>query len=208
MAAVQQLCLYYKTGFCKYRDHCKNKHVEEICEVSSCTGDNCSKRHPKMCKFYLSLGQCKFSDSCKYSHDNQLCKDVCSVKQEIMDLQSRLHKLEAELAALKNTKSLESQHRTKVMDNSSLLQSKSKKLSQQSSPFTPPGGRSVKPRTCETCSLSYPTEEDFRRHDSLQFCCELCGICFPTKKDVKIHEEEFHPGIFSANYLRKKNGFS
>ena len=90
MAAVQQLCLHYKTGFCKYREQCKNKHVEELCEVSSCTGDNCSKRHPKTCKFYLSLGQCRFSDSCKYSHDNQLCKDVSSFRQEILDVRSRL----------------------------------------------------------------------------------------------------------------------
>ena len=163
-----------------------------------------------MCKFYLSLGQCKFSDSCKYSHDNQLCKDVSCVRQEIMDVRSRLLTLEAEIAALKNSKGHEFQHKTKMLDNSSLLlpEARSQKQSQPPLSFNQPGTRSVKPQTCETCSLSYPTEEDFRRHDSLQFCCELCGICFPTKKDVKIHEEEFHPGIFSANYLRKKNGFS
>ena len=212
MAAVQQpICVYYKTGFCKFRDHCKNMHIEELCSDSACTGDNCLRRHPKMCRFYAFLGSCKFSDRCSYSHDNQLCKDVVVLRKELTELRQRLLNVESELAAVKEQKAYQTQNRPGTVDDKSLQQHQPKFKKQhlqqaQTSSFTQPKAQTFKPRTCGTCSLTYPTEEDFRRHDALQFCCDICGICFPSKNDVKVHEQEFHPGIPSANYSRMKTG--
>ena len=63
-----QICKYHQTGFCKYRDDCKNTHVNTTCEDRSCAVKNCLKRHPKECKKYKSTNGCRFNKECAYKH--------------------------------------------------------------------------------------------------------------------------------------------
>ena len=37
------ICKYNQTGFCKYREGCKNKHVNDECEKSKCDKKDCEK---------------------------------------------------------------------------------------------------------------------------------------------------------------------
>ena len=62
------MCRYFKFGFCKFGDHCRNLHVEEKCDDKQCDISNCDKRHPRPCTFYRYYGRCKYSDYCKYEH--------------------------------------------------------------------------------------------------------------------------------------------
>ena len=64
----QNVCRYFKFGFCKFGDHCRNLHVEEKCDDKQCEISNCDKRHPRPCTFYRYYGRCKYSDYCKYEH--------------------------------------------------------------------------------------------------------------------------------------------
>ena len=41
------ICKYNQTGFCKYREGCKNKHVNDKCEKSKCDEKDCEKKTPK-----------------------------------------------------------------------------------------------------------------------------------------------------------------
>ena len=66
--ATQNVCYHNKFGYCKYQDTCRNPHVKDLCENSQCDISNCSKRHPRMCKFYKEFGKCKFSDYCFFKH--------------------------------------------------------------------------------------------------------------------------------------------
>ena len=59
--------------------------------------------------------------------------------------------------------------------------------------------------TCETCDLTFQTEEEFEEHDLLQFYCNICLICFPTKKALNIHEYEFHPGFHSMDIIKEED---
>ena len=61
------ICKYNQTGFCKYRDGCKNKHVNDKCEKSQCEEKACEKRHPKECKTYIN-NKCRFNQGCAYKH--------------------------------------------------------------------------------------------------------------------------------------------
>ena len=67
----EEICKYSQTGFCKYREQCRNKHENELCEDSSkCSKKPCTKRHPKECKGFSVKGHCRFNKSCGYKHSN------------------------------------------------------------------------------------------------------------------------------------------
>ena len=63
------VCLHNKFGFCKYGEHCRKEHVEVVCENEECTVNECSKRHPRPCKYFREFGKCKFSEICAFSHN-------------------------------------------------------------------------------------------------------------------------------------------
>ena len=65
---MQPVCLFNKFGHCKYRETCNKLHNNEICEIESCEAKNCTKRHPKNCKFYDIYNRCKFGSFCSFSH--------------------------------------------------------------------------------------------------------------------------------------------
>ena len=65
MAAV---CKYNQKGFCKFGDHCRNRHINEICGSVVCAVEDCGLRHPLACRFHILNGLCKFGNSCAYLH--------------------------------------------------------------------------------------------------------------------------------------------
>ena len=66
----QNVCRYYKFGFCKYKDNCRKMHIHEKCENRCCEIKNCPLRHPRKCSFYRDFKRCKFNEWCKYDHDD------------------------------------------------------------------------------------------------------------------------------------------
>ena len=63
-------CRYYNGGYCKFlKTNCHYFHPEEQCEVISCDQKDCSKRHPKICKYHNKQSKCRFKDKCLYRHD-------------------------------------------------------------------------------------------------------------------------------------------
>ena len=64
------MCKFQKFGFCKYKESCEKRHLEETCEkLSSCESQRkCHKRHPYACKRYVLEGFCKFGSHCAYHH--------------------------------------------------------------------------------------------------------------------------------------------
>ena len=90
------VCYFYKTGYCRMKNKCKNRHIREICSNKSlCFGEKCTLRHPKPCKYFNLTGKCKFNSKCSYDH-----------KQEVMnptyeDLEKKVDKLECFINILK-----------------------------------------------------------------------------------------------------------
>ena len=65
MAAIaENVCYFFKFGFCKYVDKCKYKHEKENCEI-----EKCASRHPKSCRYFKEFGMCKFGDYCLFNHN-------------------------------------------------------------------------------------------------------------------------------------------
>ena len=59
--------------FCKYKEGCTTKHLEDIwTDLSSCRkSKNCQKRHPRECKRYSLERFCRFGEGCAYHHKEQ-----------------------------------------------------------------------------------------------------------------------------------------
>ena len=85
---IQNVCLFYKFGYCKHKDCCRKQHVKKVCDNNSCDISKCSFRHPKICKFYRDNGQCKF-DPCMFKHVNS--------NSEIENMQIKLNIMEEKL---------------------------------------------------------------------------------------------------------------
>ena len=69
---VQNVCLYNKHGYCKFRNLCRFHHVEEICFDNSCDVERCVRRHPKVCSYYREFKYCKFGAYFKFDHTETL----------------------------------------------------------------------------------------------------------------------------------------
>ena len=64
----QNVCLFFKFGYCKFKSNCKNKHVTQVCDDEKCVQKKCPKRHPRNCKYMTAFGSCKLGTACAYAH--------------------------------------------------------------------------------------------------------------------------------------------
>ena len=63
------ICKFNQTGFCKFREHCRKKHENTICDKSNeCMEEKYIKRHPKLGKNYIKYNKCRFNNECAYLH--------------------------------------------------------------------------------------------------------------------------------------------
>ena len=75
--ATQNVCKYNKFGYCRYRETCRNLHIDEICENKTCDITTCRQRHPRECRYYREYFRCKF-DPC-----------ITKMEDEINDLRRK-----------------------------------------------------------------------------------------------------------------------
>ena len=62
-----QVCQYFKYGFCKYKSNCKREHQEETFTDINCKNKiSCKKRHPRVCKMVAENKSCRFNADCAY----------------------------------------------------------------------------------------------------------------------------------------------
>ena len=78
--AQQNVCDFFKYGFCKFKTACKKQHVMEKCVKSDCDIKSCRSRHPRVCRYYRDIGFCKFGEWCLFKHDRP-SKSLNEVKE-------------------------------------------------------------------------------------------------------------------------------
>ena len=67
--AQQNVCDFYKYGFCKFKANCMKQHVAEKCTNSNCEIKSCILRHPRVCRYKRDIGYCKFGEWCLFNHE-------------------------------------------------------------------------------------------------------------------------------------------
>ena len=107
--ATSPVCRYNKFGFCKFKETCRMRHEDRICDEPLCYIQVCSRRHPKLCSFFEKYGQCKFGSYCRYLHkvpkvqnsdfyENTLKRneeEILNLKEEISKLCNEINKMKA-----------------------------------------------------------------------------------------------------------------
>ena len=84
------VCMHNQLGFCKFKDHCRHLHVNEICIVSDCSNKDCQLRHPRSCRYYSAYGACKFGEHCAYQHYPPIQDEIHLIKQELLCLSTKI----------------------------------------------------------------------------------------------------------------------
>ena len=112
---MEEVCLYNKYGVCKFREGCRRQHCEETCREEKCEDKNlCQKRHPKICRKFLSEKGCRFGTECSYKHlsscPSPKQKDDLTVTIELLtsvveQMSKKIIQLETEVGELKKTPS-------------------------------------------------------------------------------------------------------
>ena len=85
-------CKFYNSGFCKFREQCRERHFSSVCQVPNCNQD-CQAKHPRLCKLESYCKFCK-KGICAYKHviptnDNKLedlVKKLNCLRKEIQNL--------------------------------------------------------------------------------------------------------------------------
>ena len=67
---TNMVCLHNKFGFCKFGHMCHKRHIDDICQ-ENCFLQDCQKRHPRPCKYFVHFNRCKFGENCKYKHEKE-----------------------------------------------------------------------------------------------------------------------------------------
>ena len=113
MVAAYSVCKYFQFGHCRFGNLCRKTHVKQVCEKINCEIDNCTQRHPKVCKFFREYGRCKFGKFCNYSHLNgkiaveekramlSMSQKIAALENSNNDLTEKMKILETKSVAIK-----------------------------------------------------------------------------------------------------------
>ena len=83
---TENVCRFFKFGFCKFKLNCRYKHVTKVCDDEKCNQETCQNRHPRICKYYVNFGSCKLGSNCAYAHKIQRKEENGRLEQKLDEL--------------------------------------------------------------------------------------------------------------------------
>jgi hypothetical protein len=195
------VCKFNQTGFCKFKEHCRNEHNNETCEnLSECTDGTCTKRHPKVCRNFTEDKKCRYKEKCAYLHIEKVNnqnkvneamtllvlkheKDIAALTEEVNTLKTLVESMALQFSSEEeNMKfaSSETKYECKVCNFKSekqitLNKHMNTKHVQDSSKSKEMKAnvKSVKNNSCKT-----------------QFYCDECDFSSTNKKSLKKHMDK------------------
>ena len=227
--STDEVCSHNKYGFCKHGDRCWKKHINEICQSKSCQGGNeCSKRHPRKCKFFRDYQRCKFGEYCAFDHSEPIDaaeEELKLLKQKLDDLEKTIEVKNAEIKAIlvkldgieTNMADLNNEHsklkiklssscQTPRPSSVSVISTNNSLNTMNEENFIPQldGCQSMQMHICENCETTFETDEQLEKHmQEHEWGCDDCKLCCTSKYFVDLHELEHHGDTpDSIRYIR------
>ena len=90
----ENVCRFYKYGYCKFLETCRYKHNDKVCDKNECDIVSCEDRHPKDCIYLKSYKYCKFGEYCKFNHLINEVKYIEVQKTKYKELVEKVTSLE------------------------------------------------------------------------------------------------------------------
>ena len=176
--ATQNVCRYFKFGFCRYMDKCRFKHVKELCENHDCEVISCSLRHPKICRFYRDYNRCKFGEWCYFKHVEKI-----ENSKEIFDKLKALEKLVEEKDSLITILA----NKIKIIEETIFVNKETdvavtENLIVEAEIFK-----------CDNCEFESNSKKGLHIHKkkkhAKQYKCDLCEEVFESETEGKMHRK-------------------
>ena len=112
------VCRYNKFGYCKFKEHCRKQHVNEVCTNDNCEVHSCSLRHPKSRKYYREYGRCKFNP-CAFKHKDSE-NDFENLKSENITIKEKIEAIDKSLKELQ----VQEMETVSIIEKQSLVEQK------------------------------------------------------------------------------------
>ena len=161
----EKICSYNKYGHCKYKNTCRFRHVDTICELEICDVTTCESRHPKTCNFYHHYNRCKFSP-CSYKHVDRV-PQAFNIKLE--ELKDTLKLREMEIIELRNIIQATNEHVKALESKSNNLEMKIRDMEDiktKSDCCFKPVNDEISLNEDPTCSSSPPSTDKSTRQEN------------------------------------------
>ena len=198
-----QICQYNQTGFCKFREHCRKRHENIICQENhDYKSHGCTLRHPKKCRSYEREGTCRFKE-CAYTHqENQgdarnqrHNQDILNIQVEMNQMKNMILQIENKIEILKNM--LDAITKTNVEEIVAIVVSSLERAKEiENSEAIKTVEKSPDIINCDKCIFNSQDEWTMIRHMSQEHnecsSCDLCGTYFGTKSLLKMHNKKEH----------------
>ena len=199
--ATQNVCRYFKFGFCKYLERCRFPHVKEVCESQECDGRSCTLRHPRICSYYRDYNRCKFGEWCCFKHVE---KDRISVKEianKVENLEKLIKEKDEIISILVN--------KMKLIEEKLCMDKKPVNVTEDSSDEKEVRKETVEKFKCDLCEYESNSKRGIhihkkKKHEKI-FECDLCHKTFETEVERRIHRKthsfksQFMGGVVCEN---------
>ena len=166
---MEKVCIYFQCGFSKFGDQCRKHHMKEICPTQGCKNKLCTKRHPKMCKFFQIQQSCKFGEECSYKHErtsnnlknstSELINRVVLLEEIIEGMTEKINDLTEEVDTIKRNAHVEPKVISYKCDHCDYTGSTSTVVKRH---VTIKHKSSNHP--CEECSFKATSDSELKRH--------------------------------------------
>ena len=183
MAAVAVICAFNQNVYCKFKENCRQLHINELCTRDNCVRNECQYRHPRPCRYFQAAGSCKFQDHCSYLHEGSLSADIASLRQEISTVSANINHIARTLEDLEKALSTSLTEESNNFTNRTVLDTVPQLDGIVEENSTPDSFEFI----CNTCHEGFNEPDDFMIHDSFPYRCEECGVCFPVRFAFDLH---------------------
>ena len=201
MTAESPFCKFHQFGHCKFGQVCKKKHTQETCTTFHCKVEDCTSRHPKLCKFFAQRGWCKFGDECSFFH-HSASEQINANKHEIENLKTDIEVLKCEIDTLKSRTLFLESILTKMDNIEDELKDIRSALDSEKS--------YIKQNNCIKCDFEPNNEAQVTHHVRLnhedkqeEILMYKCDYWSTSRKGVNIHKGSKHKSekVLETNQL-------
>ena len=194
---LETLCKFQNSGYCKFKENCKFRHVKEKCE-EKCDRKTCQKRHQKSCKYGLRCSRLK---TCEFKHEtnpDEVLKTVIknletSLKELVEEnkhMKSKMSDLETELRSSQKSLLKEKEEkdtiikvlREKLHKEETTSAKTRKKLMNKEQEIV------SKEKEIESMRINIASSENFK--------CDQCNFGGKDKRDLIKHKEAKHDEVW------------